>query len=385
MDFMTMEQTFTSGVYAKREMTLVRGQGALLYDDQGNEYIDCVGGQGTANIGHCQPAVVQAITEQINQLMICPEIFYHPNRAVFYQNLLQAFGPAYNRVFLCNSGTEAVEAALKFARFATGRQKILAAMRCFHGRTMGALSATWNKHYRTPFLPLVPEFDHFAYNNIEKMEAMIDDQTAAVILEAVQGEGGIYPADPAFLQAAQALCRKHGAMLVLDEVQSGFARTGQMFAYMHAGIEPDLVAMGKSIAAGIPMGAVALRKEFADLQPGIHGTTFGGNPVATAAAIASLKFIQENHLVENAAELGAYFQDGLRAISSPQIREVRGLGLMIGVEIKSKVAPTLAKLAEEGVLALPAGMNVLRFLPPLVISKEQIDQVLAAVARVLAE
>jgi LysW-gamma-L-lysine/LysW-L-ornithine aminotransferase len=384
MDFMTMEQTYTSGVYAKREMRLVRGQGALLYDDKGSEYIDCVGGQGTANIGHCQPPVVQAITEQLNQLMICPEIFYHQNRALVYESILHEL-EGFNRMFLCNSGTEAVEAALKFARYATGRQKILAAMRCFHGRTMGALSATWNKHYRTPFLPLVPEFDHFAYNNIEKLEAMIDDQTAAVILEAVQGEGGIYPADAEFLLAAQTLCRKHGAMLIMDEVQSGFGRTGRLFAFMHYGIQPDLVTMGKSIAAGIPMGAVALSKEFAEMQPGIHGSTFGGNPVACAAAIASLKFIQDNHLVQNAAELGTYFQKGLRAIQSPQIREVRGLGLMIGVEIKSKVSPYLAALADEGVLALNAGMNVLRFLPPLVINKQQIDQVLTAVSKVLAE
>jgi acetylornithine/LysW-gamma-L-lysine aminotransferase len=382
---MEMEQTYTSGVYAKRDISLVRGQGALLFDDKGRQYIDCVGGQGTANIGHCQAPVVEAITAQLNQLMICPEIFYHQNRAVFYEALLSVLSPSYSRMFLCNSGTEAVEAALKFARFATGRTKILAAMRCFHGRTMGALSATWNKHYRTPFLPLVPDFDHFPYNNAEKLAEKIDDQTAAVILEVVQGEGGIYPGSSEFFQAAQNLCHQHGAMLIIDEVQSGFGRTGQMFAYMHHHIQPDLIVMGKSIAAGIPMGAVALHKDFPQLQPGIHGSTFGGNPVAAAAAIASLKFIQDNHLVQNAAEMGTYFQTQLQAINSPMIREVRGLGLMIGVELKQKVAPYLGKLAEEGVLALPAGMNVLRFLPPLVISKAQIDQVIAATAKVLAE
>ncbi|MBI9051567.1 MAG: aspartate aminotransferase family protein [Anaerolineaceae bacterium] len=385
METMQLEKNDTSGVYAKREISLVRGQGACLFDDQGKRYIDCVGGQGTANIGHCQPPVVQAITDQLNQLMICPEIFYHPNRGLFYDALLSALGPAYNRVFLCNSGTEAVEAALKFSRFLTGRTKILAAMRCFHGRTMGALSATWNKHYRQPFMPLVPDYDHFPYDNIDKMTAKIDDQTAAVILEVVQGEGGIYPGSTAFFQAARELCSKHGALLIIDEVQSGFGRTGKLFAFMHHDIQPDLITMGKSIAAGIPMGAVVLNQDVPDLRPGIHGSTFGGNPVATAAAIASLKFIQENHLVENAAEMGAYFVDQLQAIDSPLIREVRGKGLMIGMELKQKVAPILAKLAEEGVLALPAGMNVLRFLPPLVINKEQIDQVIAATRKALAE
>jgi acetylornithine/LysW-gamma-L-lysine aminotransferase len=385
MNPMELEQLHTSGVYAKRDITLVRGQGATLYDDQGKQYIDCVGGQGTANIGHCQAPVIQAISDQLNQLMICPEIFYHENRGIFYEALLKAVGPAYNRVYLCNSGTEAVEAGLKFARFLTGRTKILAAMRCFHGRTMGALSATWNKHYRTPFMPLVPDYDHFAYDNIDKLAEKIDDQTAAVILEAVQGEGGIYPGSTEFLQAARELCSEYGAILIIDEVQSGFGRTGQLFAYMHHGIQPDLITMGKSIAAGIPMGAVVLNKNMPDLQPGIHGSTFGGNPVATAAAIASLKFIQENKLVENAAELGAYFLAELSKIDSPLIREVRGKGLMIGVELKQKVAPYLAALAEEGVVALPAGMNVLRFLPPLVIKKEQIDQVLAAVKKVLSE
>lgn len=383
MDWQAMEDRYTSGLYVKRPVTIVRGEGALVWDDQGRAYIDCVAGHGVANIGHSHPKVVQAVAEQAARLITCPEMFYNDTRA----RLLERLGnlvPGMERVFLCNSGTEAVEAAIKFARFSTGRPGIVAAMRGFHGRTLGALSATWKKKYRTPFEPLVPGFTHVPFNKPEALERAVTEDTAAVLLEVVQGEGGIHPATPEFLQRAQALCRERGALLIIDEIQSGMGRTGKLFAFQHYDLQPDLVTMAKGIAGGIPMGAVLLGERVAPLQPGIHGTTFGGNPVAAAAALAALEVLAEENLPQRAAEVGAYFLARLRALQSPLIREVRGLGLMLGVELKQKVTPYIMRLMEHGVLALPAGLTVLRFLPPLVITREQVDQVVAALEAVLA-
>ena len=287
------------------------------------------------------------------------------------------------RVFLCNSGTEAIEAAFKFARYTTGRRKIIATMRGFHGRTMGALSATWNKNYREPFEPLVPDFQHVPYNKLERLEAAIDDTTAAVILEVVQGEGGVHPGTAEYLQGAQALCQERGALLIIDEVQTGFGRTGKMFASEHYGLEPDLICLAKSIAGGVPMGAVLIGERVGELSPGVHGSTFGGNPLAAAASLAALDVLEDEALPQHAAEMGEYLLEKLQEINSPLIREVRGLGLMVGIEIKQKVAPYLQALTERGVLAQPAGLTVIRLLPPLVISEEQIDRVVDALTEVL--
>ncbi len=383
MDTQTLENRYTSGLYAKRPVTIVRGQGAQVWDEQGRAYIDCVAGHGVANIGHSHPKVVEALRAQAERIITCPEMFYNDTRA----RLLERLGnlvPGMTRVFLCNSGTEAVEAAIKFARFSTGRAGIVAAMRGFHGRTLGALSATWNKKYRAPFQPLVPEFTHVPYNNPAALESAVTENTAAVLLEAVQGEGGIHPATPEFLQTAQNVCRERGALLIIDEIQSGMGRTGKMFAFQHSDVQPDLVTMAKGIAGGVPMGAVLIGERVAALKPGIHGTTFGGNPLAAAASLATLEVLAEERLPERAAEMGAYFLERLRAIESPLIREVRGVGLMLGVELKRKVAPVIQALMEHGVLALPAGMTVIRFLPPLVITREQVDAVVAALEAVLA-
>lgn len=385
MDFRSIEAQYTSGVYTKRDLTIVRGEGALLWDDQGNEYIDCVGGQGAANLGHAHPKIVQAISQQASQLVSCPEMFYNPLRATLSTRLAAIAPGKMDRVFLCNSGTEAIEAAFKFARYTTGRRKIVAAMRGFHGRTMGALSATWNKKYRDPFLPLVPDFEHVPYNNLERLEVTVDDQTAAVVLEVVQGEGGVHLGTAAYLQGAQALCRERGALLILDEVQTGFGRTGKMFAAQHYGLEPDLMCLAKSIAAGIPMGAVMIGERVGELSSGIHGSTFGGNPLAAAASLAAIEALENEKLPERAADLGEYLLDKLQEINSPLIREIRALGLMVGIEIKQKVAPYLQALTTRAVLAQPAGLTVIRLLPPLVISKEQIDRVVEALSKVLME
>jgi len=382
-DIQALETQHTSGVYAKREITIVRGQGALLYDEQGREYIDCVGGQGVANLGHAHPAVVAAICAQARTLITCPEMFYNDQRAALQARLAGISG--MRRVFLCNSGAEALEAAIKFARAATGRSEIVATMRGFHGRTLGALSATWNKKYREPFLPLVPGFSHVPYNDTEKLEAALSARPAALILEVVQGEGGVYPAAPEFLQAAQGLCQQHGALLIIDEVQTGFGRTGKMFAYQHYAVQPDLLCVAKSIAGGIPMGAVLIGERVGELPTGSHGTTFGGNPLACAASLAALEALESENLPERAAATGAYLLERLSQIQSPLVREVRGLGLMIGIEIKQKVAPYLQALMERGVLALPAGLTVIRLLPPLVITRPQVDRVAQALQEVLSQ
>ena len=366
------EKEFSSGVYSKRDLTIVRGEGAFLYDDQGMAYIDCVGGQGASNLGHAHPAIVSAITRQAQQLISCPEMFYNPVRGGLMDRLIDIAPPGINRVFLCNSGTEAVEAALKFARFTTKRTEIIAAMRGFHGRTMGALSATWNKKFRMPFAPLVPGISHVPYNRLDKLEESINEDTAAVILEVVQGEGGVHLGTEEYLLGAQKICRDRGALLIIDEVQTGFGRTGKMFALEHYGLEPDLIPIAKSMGGGVPIGGVLIGSRVGELPPGIHGSTFGGNPLSAAAACAAIDILNEEVFLERVQSLGDEFHARLRELNSPLIREVRGLGLMVGIEIKQKVAPYLKELAARGVLAFSAGLTVIRLLPPLVIRQEEL-------------
>ncbi|MBT3389122.1 MAG: aspartate aminotransferase family protein [Chloroflexi bacterium] len=381
----SIENLHTSGVYAKRDLTIVRGEGAMLWDEQGNAYIDCVGAQGAANLGHAHPAVLAAINKQASRLISCPEMFYNDMRAQLLEKLTGLAPDGMSRAFLTNSGTETVEAAFKFARYSTGRTKIIATMRGFHGRTFGALSATWNKKYRQPFEPLVPDFVHVPYNNLERLTAAMDENTAAVILEVVQGEGGVHLGDAEYFHGAQELCRERGALLILDEIQTGFGRTGKMFALEHYNLQPDLLCVAKSIAGGLPMGALLIGERVGELSPGIHGSTFGGNPLTAAASLAALTALEEEQLPQRAAELGAYLLEELNKIESPLIRDVRGLGLMIGIEIKQKVAPYLQALTERGIFALPAGLTVIRLLPPLVIPQEQVDQVVAALCEVLVD
>ncbi len=382
-EIIALEGRHDSGLYSKQPLVLVRGEGARLWDADGREYIDCVGGHGVANVGHANPAVIRAVTEQVQRLVICPNGFYNDQRAQLLAELTRIGPPGLERAFLCNSGTEAVEAALKFARLATCRTKIIAAMRGFHGRTFGALSATWRSQYRQPFEPLVPGFEFVPYNRLEQMQQVVDEETAAVILEMVQGEGGVIPGDGGYLRGVQALCQERGALFIVDEVQTGFGRTGRMFASQHHDLRPDLMCVAKSIAGGLPMGGVLIGSRVGDLPRKVHGSTFGGNPLACAAALATIRYIESEHLPERAAELGARLMAGLQAISSPLIRDVRGLGLMVGMELKGKVAPYLAGLSDRGVLALSAGATVMRFLPPLVISAEDVDTVVERVAAVL--
>ncbi len=377
-----IETQYTTGVYSKRPVVILRGQAARLWDADGNEYIDCVGGQGAANIGHANPAVAQAIADQAQILISCPELFFNDKRAQLMEKLCSLTGMSH--VFLCNSGTEAVEAAIKFARLISGRTEIVATMRAFHGRTFGALSATWDKKYRAPFEPLVPGFKHISYNDIAALEQAVSDQTAALILEVVQGEGGVHPAKAEYLKAARRLCSRRGALLILDEIQTGFGRTGKMFAHQHYDVLPDVLCLAKSLAGGVPMDATLLGPNLGELPPQVHGSTFGGNPLACAASLAALKFIQENDLPARSAQLGDWFLAQLKQVQSPLIREVRGLGQMVGIELKQKVTPYLQALMGRGVMALPAGLTVMRFLPPLVITQQDLGSVVTAVQDVLA-
>ena len=440
---MALESSHTSGVYPKRPLAIVSGQGAHVWDADGREYIDCVGGQGAANLGHAHPAILAAISRQAATLISCPEIFYNDRRAELLGRLTEVAPAGMSRAFLCNSGAEANEAALKFARLSTGRVGVVAAVRSFHGRTMGALSATLNKEYRTPFEPLVPGFIHVPYNDLAALDANVCDDTAAVILEVVQGEGGVHPCAPEYLHGAQALCRARGAMLILDEVQTGYGRTGKLFACQHYGLEPDLMSVAKSMAGGLPMGACLIGPRVQKIAPLTHGSTFGGNPLACAAAIATLDAmtnasviarstpstssgqalsgvqrrlldgveggdeaissdetdcfgaaaprndsrdaVRGETLPDRAARLGDQLVARLRDIQSPLIREVRGLGLLVGVDLRVKVTPILQKLQALGVLALPAGSTVLRLLPPLVTEEGDLERVAVAVATALGQ
>ncbi|MDH3602813.1 MAG: acetylornithine/succinylornithine family transaminase [Candidatus Tectomicrobia bacterium] len=377
------ETRYSTGIYAKRDVTIVRGEGARLWDETGKEYIDCIGGIGVASVGHANAKVAEAIAEQARTLITCHELVYNDRRAELLEKLAQVTPPGLDRFFLCNSGTEAIEGALKFARMSTGKSGIVATMRGYHGRTLGSLSATWNPKSNEIFGPLPEGFKHVAYNKLDAMEEAVDDSTAAVLLEIVQGEGGVRPGSAAYLQGVQKLCRERDVLLIVDEIQTGFGRTGAFFACEHYGIEPDILAMAKAIAGGVPMGAIAIGPRVQQVQRGTHSSTFGGNPLACAAACAVLDVMQTERLPERAAEVGAYFMEQLKKIESKQIREVRGLGLMIGMELRTKVGPALRELMERGVLVAAAGTTVLRFLPPLVITPEDVDTVTAHVAEVV--
>ncbi|HIP73342.1 MAG TPA: aspartate aminotransferase family protein [Anaerolineae bacterium] len=383
MDTIITENQFTSGFYAKRDIALTRGRGATVWDEDGREYIDCAGGIGVAAVGHCHPAVAAALAAQAETLITCQEMFYNDQRARFIGRLAARLPWDAPRIFLCNSGTEAVEAALKLARLSTGRPGVVSMMRGFHGRTLGALSATHKKTYRQPFAPLAPGFSHVPFNNAARLADAVTEETAAVILELVQGEGGVRPATAEFVRAARQICDERGALLIVDEVQTGYGRTGRFLACEHNDLQPDLLCLGKAMAGGAPMGAVGIGPRVANIAPGLHGSTFGGNPLVCAAANAVLDVFMAEELVERTAVLGERFLAQLRAVPSPQIREVRGMGLLVGVELRQRAMPVVRALAQRGVLALTAGATVLRFLPPLVIGEAELERVVAEVTAVL--
>jgi acetylornithine/LysW-gamma-L-lysine aminotransferase len=381
MSIQELEQTYELEVYSRRDIVLVRGRGARLFDENGREYIDCAANVGVSNIGHGNEAVARAVHDQYLALGNCYSMFYNPVRARLAQKLASLAPGNLNKVFFCNSGAEANEAAIKFARASTGRPEIIAAMRGFHGKTMGALAATWGPEYQKPFAPMLPGLKHVPYNNFAKLEAAVGGNTAAILLEVVQGEGGVRIGDKEYFQKVRQICDANGILLIIDEVQTGFGRTGTMFACEQF-VEPDMLCLAKSLAGGIPMGAV-LCNDRIKVPVKSHTSTFGGNPTACAAALASVDVIEKEGLVEKSKTLGEYFLKELRDFKSSKIREVRGLGLMLGIELKEKAGPYVQKLMEKGVIVLLAGATVIRLLPPLVITKEEIDTVVEALKETL--
>jgi len=383
MNTKELEQKYELAVYPRRDVVLVSGKGARLFDDQGKSYIDCASNVGVSNIGHGHASVAKAVYAQYLTLGNCYSMFYNPVRAHLAEKLVNLAPTNLNRVFFCNSGAEATEAALKFARSSTGKPEIIACMRGFHGKTMGALAATWGPEYQKPFAPMLPGLKHVPYNNYDKLAAAVGEQTAAILLEPVQGEGGVRVGDREYFQKIRALCDERNILLIMDEVQTGFGRTGTMFACEQF-VAPDMLCLAKSLAGGLPMGAV-LSSDRVSVPLKSHTSTFGGNPTACAAALASINVIESEALVQNAKTLGDYFREQLRGIESQKVREIRGLGLMIGVELKEKAGPYVQKLMDKGVIVLLAGATVIRLLPPLVISKEEIDAVVKAMKEVLAD
>ncbi len=377
-----LETSLGTGSYASREVTLVKGSGATVWDDTGKQYIDCTAGVGVANIGHCHPELVDAVHTQAGKLIIAANAFANDVRVRCMQKLISITPSGLDRVFLCNSGTESMEGAIKFARQSTGRKKVVSTMRGFHGRSLGALSATHRKEYQEPFAPLVPGFDAVPFNRAEAMEKAVDSDTAAVILELIQGEGGVRPADAEYVSAVERICHDSGALLVIDEIQTGFCRTGKMFTCEYFDLKPDILCLAKAMAGGLPMGAILVNYKVQTVV-GTHGSTFGGNPLASAACLSAIDIMEKESLAQRAAELGDAFVSRLKEQNLPQVREIRYKGLMIGIEIRKKVTPVLMELQRNGILALPAGQTVLRLLPPLVITQEQLDSVFDGVISVL--
>jgi acetylornithine/LysW-gamma-L-lysine aminotransferase len=385
-EIQAMEDAHGAKVYAKKPVVIVRGSGAILYDLEGNEYIDCAGGYGTCIVGHTHPKVVAAITDQAAKLISCHGSTYNDARARLFSKLLTITPKELDRFFLSNSGAEAIECAIKISRKFTGRRKIVAFKGGFHGKTHGALSATWDAKYRKNFEPLLPDFTHIPYGNSEAAKAEITKDTAAVLIEPIQGEGGIRPSPMDWLPLLKDLTHDTGALLVADEIQSGFGRTGKMFACEHYGVKPDILCIGKGIASGLPLSITATDDEkMGALQVGEHTTTFGGNPIVCAAAAATIDALHEDHLVSNAAKVGLYLKDELLNVQKQLriVREVRGMGLMIGVEMRFDVYPILTSALSQGILMLDAGRNVLRFLPPLVIDQSTVDRVVSVLRTIM--
>lgn len=382
-DYRHLEDTYTMPTYPKRDIVVVKAKNATVWDETGKEYIDCVTGHGVANIGHCNDKVADAIAQQAKTLITCSGIFYNDVRAALSKKIVDIAPENLHRVFYTNSGAECIEAAIKFARYTTGKTDFICTMKGFHGRTMGAVTATFKKEYREDFAPLLPGFTHVPFNNFEKMAEAVTENTAAIIIELVQGEGGVNPADEEYVKNIRDLCDKKGILFIADEVQSGFCRTGKMFACEHYDLKPDMLCVAKAIAGGFPMGAV-LCADTIKMDIGKHGTTFGGNPLACAAANASIDFMIEENLADRAQKLGEYFSGKFDPSKYQIVREMRRKGLMIGIELKDKSKPFLEKLMEKGILAMPAGPTVIRLLPPLTISEEELDKVIAALDEVLS-
>ncbi|RME68522.1 MAG: aspartate aminotransferase family protein [Verrucomicrobia bacterium] len=386
---------YVLGNYARAPITLVCGRGTRVWDDEGKAYLDFTSGIAVCALGHCHPRWVEAVQRQAAELVHVSNLFRNPNQGELARRLVKKAGPG--RAFFCNSGTEANEALIKLARLhgrelSGGREgvryKIVCARQAFHGRTFGGMSATPQEKIQGGFRPLVPGFEFGELNDLAGFEKLVDDETAAVFIETIQGEGGIRPCTGEFLQGLRKLCSERGALLMLDEVQCGIGRTGRFYAYEHHGVVPDAIGMAKGLGGGFPIGAIWVREPYAGLfKPGSHGTTFGGTPLACAAALATLDVIESENLLEHvSAESVRLFAalESVRAEFPEKVRAVRGLGFMVGIELAVEPPPVIAALREAGLLCPAAGGNVVRMLPPLNATREEIDEAVAIFRRVIA-
>src|SRR3989442_3072804 len=370
-------------LHADRGISLARGEGCYLWDDGGRRYLDLMTNYGVNLLGHSHPQVTAAIDRQASLLTNAHQSFDTPARQEFLDALAGFLPPSVSRISLANSGAEAIEAAMKYTRVATGRTGIIATHRAYHGRTFGALSATSDAKYREPFMPMLEGTRHVPFDNLPAMAETIDESTAAVIIEPIQGEGGIrVPAD-GYLQGLRELCTANGALLICDEIQTGF-RTGAPLAVTREGIVPDILCLSKSIANGLPIGVTIVTEPISERVPkGSHGGTFSGNPLVCAAGVATLQVLADEHLHSQAAEKGERFQQRVRELALPQVREVRGRGLMLAVELKKPATPVIKAMQERGVLVLPGGGTVIRFLPSILIEDPQLDEGIAVLGEAL--
>lgn len=382
------EDQFMGNLYQRFPVTIEKGVGSHVWDVDGKEYIDCMGGYGVALVGHKNERVNNAIKEQIDKIITVHSSLYNKTREEFLTTLIGLAPKGLTQVHLNNSGAEAIEAAMKFARKFTGKTGMVAMKGSYHGKSFGALSLTFNPKYRKAFAPLVEKVSFASYGDIESLRSVIDEDTAFVILEPIQGESGIIVAPEGFLQEVRKLCDEKGIVLIFDEIQAGLGRTGRLWACDHWNTVPDILCLAKGIAGGVPMGATLVRPDIlASISKGEHSSTFGGNPISCAAGTAALKAITEDGLIENSEKMGKLFRDGLEKLKEKHtmIREIRGKGLMIGIEMKFEVKDILMGLIKKGVLMLYSGRNILRILPPLVISEDDVTKVLHALDLVLTE
>jgi len=382
------EDQFMGNLYQRFPVTIEKGVGAHVWDIDGKEYIDCMGGYGVALVGHQNQRVNNAIKEQLDKIITVHSSLYNKTREEFLKMLIGLAPKGLTQVHLNNSGAEAIEAAIKFARKFTGKKGMVAMKGSYHGKSFGALSLTFGPKYRKPFEPLVEKVSFASFGDIESLRSVIDDETAFVILEPIQGESGIIVAPEGFLQEVRKLCDEKGILLIFDEIQAGLGRTGRLWACDHWNTAPDILCLAKGIAGGVPMGATLVRPDIlASMNKGEHSSTFGGNPISCAAGIAALKALTEDGLIENSEKMGKIFREGLEKLKEKHtmIREIRGKGLMIGIEMKFEIKDILMELIKEGILMLYSGRNILRILPPLVISEDDITKVLHVLDSILTK